>query len=342
MTKRHDQIFDAVLSGVQEPKARLEKSDRAGARFLKRGNAISERLSGANEEKVLNWVDPGRCRMWERHNRDYALLNEENCRDLIEGIRAQGRQEFPAIVRRLPESSEHEFEVICGARRHFAVAWLQENNYPQFKYLIDVRDLSDEEAFRLGDIENREREDISDYERARDYAAALELYYAGKQKAMAARLEVSEVWLSRYLELSRLPEEVVAAYASIRDIRELHARILKPLLKFPKTRELVLAEARAVRVHQEMAGNGQGGFLDGAKVFSRLKASAEPPRTRKPSGTEYRGPSGASIVHSRQSKRHRLEFPQNMSREDFEAALAAFVRAEFGELPTGKNPKNYA
>jgi ParB family chromosome partitioning protein len=39
---------------------------------------------------------------------------------------------------------------------------LQANNYLQFKYLVEVRDLTDEEAFRLADIGNREREDISD------------------------------------------------------------------------------------------------------------------------------------------------------------------------------------
>ena len=33
--------------------------------------------------------------------------------------------------------------------------------------------MSDEEAFRLADIENREREDISDYERAIDYGDAI-------------------------------------------------------------------------------------------------------------------------------------------------------------------------
>lgn len=97
------------------------------------------------------------------------------------------------------------FEVICGARRHFAVSWLRANNYPQFRYLVEERALTDEEAFRLADIENRDREDLSDYERAVDYAQALERYYGGRQKTMATRLEVSEAWLSRYLQLAKLP-----------------------------------------------------------------------------------------------------------------------------------------
>jgi hypothetical protein len=68
----------------------------------------------------------------------------------------------------LADRVAREYEVICGARRHWTVAWLRANNYRQFRFLVEVRELSDEEAFRLSDIENRDREDISDYERAID------------------------------------------------------------------------------------------------------------------------------------------------------------------------------
>lgn len=328
MTKQHDGVFDAVLSGVTNTRERSDEKGRAGARFLKRGNAISDRLSGQNEEKVLHWVDPARCRMWDRHNRDYALLTEENCRDLIEGIRVQGQQEFPAIVRRVNEE-DTDYEVICGARRHFAVSWLRANNYPQFKYLVEVRDLSDEEAFRLSDIENRDREDISDYERALDYAQAVKLYYGGKQKAMATRLEVSEVWLSRYLELARLPKEIVDAYTSIRDIKELHARTLKPLLKAPKSREKVLEAAGRIAEQQQAAREGQGAFVDPAAVVSKLKSAAAEPKRRKAAGEEHRAPNGASVACSRHGRKLRLEFDAKMSKADLEAALEAFLKARY-------------
>lgn len=242
MTRKHDAIFDDVLSDLD---AEPDASDRAGARFLKRTTAISDRLAGEVEEKTLRWVDPTRCRMWERHNRDYALLTEDNCRDLIDGIRSQGQQEFPAIVRPV-DDDEYDFEVICGARRHFAVSWLRANNYTQFKYLVEARQLSDEEAFRLADIENRDREDISDYERALDYADAVARYYGGKQKAMAERLEVSQPWLSRYLQLAKLPQSIVDAFPNIREIRERNARELKPLLTQSETSRAVLEEASAI------------------------------------------------------------------------------------------------
>ncbi|WP_300035517.1 ParB/RepB/Spo0J family partition protein [uncultured Roseobacter sp.] len=332
MTKRHDDIFDAVLSGTPDARRAGDEAGgkgRAPARFLKRGNAISDRLSGENEEKTLHWVDPARCRMWARHNRDYDLLTEETCSDLIEGIRAQGRQEFPAVVRRI-DDPDFDFEVICGARRHFAVSWLRANNYPQFKYLIDVRDLSDEEAFRLADIENRDREDISDYERAVDYAEAVKLYYGGRQKAMAERLEVSEVWLSRYLELARLPQQIVAAFPTVRDLRELHARTLKPLLKDAANREALLKCARSIAARQDQARAGQGGFVDAQKVMSELRAVGAAPKPKTALKKTYAAPSGGGeITLQRRGKKLQIEVPAGMSRSDLEAAFARLLDAEY-------------
>ncbi|MEP5757795.1 MAG: ParB/RepB/Spo0J family partition protein [Litoreibacter sp.] len=329
MTKRHDDVFDAVLSGVTGPRDADSKTPKSGARFLKRGNAISDRLSGELEEKTLRWIDPVQCKMWDRHNRDYALLTEDNCRDLIDGIKSQGRQEFPAIVRQIDGVGGHEFEVICGARRHFAVTWLQANNYPQFKYLVEVRDLSDEEAFRLADIENRDREDISDYERAVDYASALNVYYSGKQKAMAARLEVSEAWLSRYLNLSKLPREIIAAFASKRDIRELHARTLKPLILKPSDRSKVFACALSLSEAQEEAREGRGLPVGASQVVAALKASVAA-RKPKPVLNGYVSDDGAEILIELQGGRKvQLEVSSKASREQLEQAFKRYLVDRF-------------
>jgi len=326
-SKKHDSVFDDVLSSFDETPG--DAPVKPGSRFLKRSTAIADRLTGEREEKVLQWVDPDTCRMWERHNRDYALLNDHNCRDLIDGIRAQGRQEFPAIVRRLSGDGP-AFEVICGARRHFAVSWLRANNYTQFKYLVEVRDLSDEEAFRLSDIENRDRDDLSDYERARDYAEAIRLYYGGKQRAMAARLEISEGWLSRYLTLAKLPDEVVSAFASIRDLRELHARTLKPLLANPKERALVIAEADRIAQDQARAKDGKGALVEPAQVVARLKAAVRTPKAKTPV-RQFRGPvEDTGIVARRSGRKTILEMPDTISRASAEAAFVLFLDDHFG------------
>jgi ParB family chromosome partitioning protein len=291
MSKKHSAVFDDVLAGLDGD---APKADRAGARFLNRSTRVAERLSGEIEEKTLRWVDPAQCRMWERHNRAYDLLTEDNCRDLIDGIRSQGKQEFPAIVRATGDAAQ-PYEVICGARRHFAISWLRANNYPQFRYLIELRELSDEEAFRLADIENRDREDLSDYERAVDYLDALGRYYGGSQKDMAARLEMSPAYLSRFLQLAKLPAEIVAAFATVRDIREQHARVLKKHMGTSAAQEAVMAEARAI------AGEGRG--LDPAEVMRRLTQAVAKPRKKESGARSYARVPGETPVKVRRSGR---------------------------------------
>jgi ParB family chromosome partitioning protein len=223
--------------------------------------------------RTVEQVDPARCRIWSEHNRDYAKLDEDRCADLIESFKAQGRQEFPAIVRRVQNEPGIDFEVISGARRHWTVSWLRQHNYADFRYLVEVRELTDEEAFRISDLENRARDDLSDIERARDYLKALGRHYGGKQKDMAERLKVSEAWLSRYLDLARLPTELVAAFADPHELKIKHVTQLKPLLKPDDRAKRVLAEAGVIA-----AGKGEGAPLKPQDVLRRLAGAADPPK----------------------------------------------------------------
>src|SRR3546814_15754519 len=99
---------------------------------------------------------------------------------------------MPAIVRRVRGEPDYDFEVICGARRHWLIRWLRSHNYPDFRFLVDIRELSDEEAFRIADIENRAREDLSHLERARAYLRALDAYYEGRQTVKNGRAACRE------------------------------------------------------------------------------------------------------------------------------------------------------
>jgi ParB family transcriptional regulator, chromosome partitioning protein len=250
-----------------------------------RENRLAELASGASVTRIHELVDPGRCRVWDGHNRDYAALNAENCADLIESFKAEGRQNFPAIVRRVAGDPDHTYEVICGARRHWAVSWMRAHNHPDFKFLVEPRDLTDEEAFRIADLENRSRRDLSDYERASDYARAVERYYGGSQQRMADRLEVSKSWLSRYLELARLPADIMAAFGSPHVIGISHAATLAPLLRTPDQSEQLIVEARRLGTEQtELVARGAL-MIQPAAVLQRLIAAARGPvLSRQPGG----------------------------------------------------------
>jgi ParB family chromosome partitioning protein len=256
-------------SDSREPPARL--GDRL--------STLARVASGDIKEKTLHLVDPARCRMWARHNRRYDLLSPESCAELLEGLRSQGGQEFPAIVRRVRGDPDFDYEVICGARRHWCVTYLRRVEHREIKFLIEERDLSDEAAFRLGDIENRARQDISDYERALDYLEAVEAYYGGVARRMAERLEVSPAWLSRFLDLAKLPEPIVAAFGDIRGLRSNHARELKPLLDDAALRAKILSEAHTLS-RQQVAALGAGRpALEPAKVVQALRAAASETKT---------------------------------------------------------------
>src|SRR3546814_7614665 len=95
--------------------------------FFKQKTAYEMRISDWSSDVCSSDL------IWEHHNRDYSALNEDRCADLIETIVAQGKQEFPAIVRRVTGDPDHDYEVISGARRHWTVSWLRANNYPDIR-----------------------------------------------------------------------------------------------------------------------------------------------------------------------------------------------------------------
>src|SRR3546814_10682384 len=81
----------------------------------------------------------------------------------------------------------------------------------------------------FSDVENRSRKDISDWERAKEYSVALAEFYDGSKSQMAEHLNLSKSWLSRMLDVARLPEELVNAFSDTHDITLRVERDIKPL-----------------------------------------------------------------------------------------------------------------
>ena len=276
MSKKNSGFAADLAAGIDltEEAPQQRRQGIAANVLTGRTNRLAALTSGAVVTRTHELVDPARCRMWAGHNRDYALLNEERCSDLIESMKSQGKQEMPAIVRRIHGEADFDFEVICGARRHWTISWLRSHNYPDFKFLVDVRELGDEEAFRFADIENRARDDLTDLERAKDYLRALDLYYDGRQRTMAERLHCSESWLTRYLDLARLPADLTRAFANPQDLGVRNAIALKALLKPEVRRGRAIAEAGRLADARE-AGAEPLSILDTIKA---LTEAVDPPK----------------------------------------------------------------
>ena len=220
------------------------------------------------------WVDPAECRLWEYHDRDDSRLNQAFCQDLIDSFLANGGQKMPALVRRATDGGAQRYEIIAGARRYWTVNWLRENNYPQFEFLVQVVDCTDEEAFRLNLLENLDRKDVSDYERACNFAEALKTYYHDSQAEMAKRLEKTESWVSRFVAMAKLPEPIINAYPSIHDLKVTHASELLKLVTNAATSEKVLSEAKNLHAEHQTRSRESSKAMSGAEVLKRLKLAA--------------------------------------------------------------------
>jgi ParB/RepB/Spo0J family partition protein len=183
-------------------------------------------------------VSPFRCCVWKLHNRLEEHITEESCKDEIQSFLHHG-QLIPALGRPIRiATSDVEVEVICGVRRLFVARHL---NQP---LLVELREMSDADAIVAMDMENRQRQDISPYERGIGYARWLRGGYFESQEKLASALQVSPTHVSRLLKLARLPSVVVGAFGGATDICEGWGLELADALENPNVRHRVINAAR--------------------------------------------------------------------------------------------------
>lgn len=317
--------LNTAMSGDSVEDADDTRSTRSGVgTLLKRTNTLNQIASGAKRTVQHLMHAPNRIRLWSGHNRDYQLLSVERCADLIEGFTRTGSQEFPAIVRKVSDDDDFDFEVVCGARRHWTA------NHLSWPLLVEVRELDDRQAFILQDLENRDREDVSDYERAVDYKKALPRYFENSRSAMAKFLEIDKGNFHRLLELADLPKPVVEAYGDLRELKVHHGTAYRKLIADPAVKRRLLDRAKNLK--------GQG--LIGAKVFSTLKDAARSSRgsTIKPRSIQKHG----TIEAVRQPGTERLALtiavgadPSKITEADIETLRVDF-ESVLADLRTGR------
>lgn len=198
-----------------------------------------------------------------------------NCRALIAQIAAEGGNREPVLVRQSAAKPAARYSVLVGARRLFAIDWLNHNGRPELRLRARIVAITDEEAFRIGEAGNRARQDIAELARARACRHALHRFYGGVQSRMAAALGMSNSHLNRLLALADLPDSVIAAFGREQDLRVRHAEVLAPLLRRDPFRTLLLREAARVdREQQELSAAGMP-LLPAPLVLARLRRAAE-------------------------------------------------------------------
>ncbi|WP_028056289.1 ParB/RepB/Spo0J family partition protein [Sphingobium bisphenolivorans] len=241
-----------------------------GSTLLSRETALSRLASGEVRQVTQLLLDPAKVRIWGGNARLYAHLTEENCRELIDSIIAEGGQKVPAVVRRVEGDPDHDYEVIAGTRRHWSISWLRAHSYPEMMFVAQVAQLDDEAAFRLADLENRARKDVTDLERARNYAEALRTHYGSHLTRMAERLKLSKGWLSKMIKVAGIPDDIVDAFASPGDILLKPAYALAQALDDEGAVPAINAEARRLALEQRDLRVAGASTIPAADVLRRL------------------------------------------------------------------------
>ena len=118
---------------------------------------------------------------------------------------------------------------------------------------------------------------------------------------MANRLEVTTSWLSRYLDLADLPEEIVRAYRDITEIKIIHARKLKPFLSDNLKNKPV--KEKLVQKALEIKEKGYEGTRVVTELLNATKTEHKPARSK----SRYVSANGLITLHIQKRKDKKLE-----------------------------------
>ena len=184
-------------------------------------------------------VNPFRARMWSLHDRCDQHVTEETCKAEIESFEKHG-QIVPALGRVLRGDPDYDVELIYGARRLFVARHI---NKP---LLVDMQDLSDREALIAMDIENRQRTDISPYERAVSCARWLRSGHFVSQDDVARSMKISPSQVSRMLRFAKLPTVILNAFTTPLEICEAWGLEIMDALDDPQRRQRTIQAARDI------------------------------------------------------------------------------------------------
>jgi ParB family chromosome partitioning protein len=124
-------------------------------------------------------------------------FDEASLESLAESIKSHGVVQ-PIVVRRRGEG----FELIAGERRWRAAKLAGLTRVP-----VVVKDVPDESLLEIALIENIQREDLNPIEEAQAYRKLIETVGL-TQEALAARVGRDRSYITNYLRLLRLPEDL--------------------------------------------------------------------------------------------------------------------------------------
>lgn len=258
---------------------------------------LRESLAGPNDIEAMLLADPFRIRIPEGLLRDEPEYADEAFNELVESMRALGRNQEPISVRRIHGDLAHEFELLAGTRRLAAAKALGQ------KVLVLVRRLDSEfQADLIHEIENRARKSKSLYSIAQRYAYLMQTGRYESQMELAERLGVHQASCNRLLRLIEQAPE--GFWDHIEDRNAITWRQVRAILEAFDDQSL----ADHLRLTERTTI---------AKLLADIRAAR---RTETESGSVSE-PDG--LVLRRTSRGFQIKLPPSVSEADAERILAA-------------------
>jgi len=214
---------------------------RVGA--MAKGNTITLPVCGREVKFVLETI-PGAdvassTKVWSGNERDQAFLTEEALDDLIPSFLITGQQN-PAFGRKV----NGHIEVADGSRRRMTAI------LTSTEYRILVGALDDEQMDALCKLGNDYRP-TSAYERGKRYSLRLANEFNGNISALADAENISRKIITRCINSSKLPRDVIALFSHP---GELSARAGENLQKVFSENEALLLKGASELSEKRKAG----------------------------------------------------------------------------------------
>ncbi len=215
-----------------------------------------------SSEIDLSLIDP--CSAQPRMRFDDASL-----RELADSIRANGVVQ-PVLVRR----KGSRFELIAGERRLRAAKLAGLEMVP-----VVIREIPDEKLLEIALVENIQREDLNPIEEAHAYRGLLE-GVGLTQEALATRIGRDRSYITNYLRLLRLPDDVQQLVQD-KALSTGHARALLGISEPARQSELaatIVKRTLSVRETEDLIRRSAGKTVRGRA--SKVSGEAVDPNTR--------------------------------------------------------------
>lgn len=192
-------------SATTAPAAPMVDSLIARVGAMAKGNTITLPVCGRDVKFVLETI-PGNAvekatTVWAGNERVQDFLNEDSLNDLIPSFLLTGQQN-PAFGRKVADS----IEVADGSRRRMT------SILTSSEYRILVGELDDEQMDSLCKLGNDYRP-TSAYERGKRYSFRLESEFNGNISALADAENISRKIISRCINTSKLPRNLIALFS---------------------------------------------------------------------------------------------------------------------------------